>query len=106
VTGLLVLLVLIGVALVAMRLAGLRGAALTIAAAALMAGGAGYALQGHPGLMGSPAESRGKQGMVILDTRREEFFGRFYSTEPWLFLSDSPARRGEPAWRQGQRDGN
>lgn len=94
-TGLLVLFVLIGIALGVMRLAGLRGSALTIAAAGLMAGGAGYALQGHPGLAGSPAERRGKEGMIILDAPREAFFGRFYSTEHWLILSDSLARRGE-----------
>jgi cytochrome c-type biogenesis protein CcmH len=93
-TGLLVLLVLIGLALGVMRLAGLRGPALTIAAAALMAGGAGYALQGRPGLGGSAGAGRATQDIVVLDKQREAFFGKFYSTEHWLILSDSLARRG------------
>ena len=43
--------------LLLMRLAGIRGAMLQLAGAALMFGAAGYALQGRPGLVGSPRNS-------------------------------------------------
>ena len=48
-TGLFIVILLVFLALAAMRLAGLRGGLLTFAAAALMLGAAGYALGGRPG---------------------------------------------------------
>jgi cytochrome c-type biogenesis protein CcmH len=50
---------------------------LTAAAAALMLGAAGYALQGRPGLRGAPA--RGSEGRDIfpLTEARHAFFGQF-----------------------------
>ena len=51
--GWLILALLVALGLGAFRLVGLRGAMLQLAAAALLVGAAGYALQGRPGLPGS-----------------------------------------------------
>ncbi|HEX5259534.1 MAG TPA: cytochrome C biosynthesis protein, partial [Sphingomicrobium sp.] len=54
--GFVILVLLIALSLGGLWLFGLRGAALTASAAALLLGGAGYALQGSPGLPGAPAQ--------------------------------------------------
>ena len=54
--GWLILIGLMALSLGGLRLLRVRGAALTASAAALLLGGAGYALQGSPGLPGAPAE--------------------------------------------------
>jgi cytochrome c-type biogenesis protein CcmH len=97
VTGFLILLVLIGVALGALRLLKLRGPLLTMAAAALMVGGAGYALQGRPGLAGSPAKGSAESRHLPLANARHAMLGRFSRSESWLILADSFAARGETA---------
>ena len=53
-SGWLILAGLVVLGLVAFRLLGLRGPMLKLGAAALLIGAAGYALQGRPGLSGSP----------------------------------------------------
>ena len=94
-TGFLILLVLVGLALGGLRLLGLSGPLLTMAAAALMAGGAGYALQGHPGLGGSPAGGSAEAHFLPLAKARHALLGQFTASERWLILADSFAARGK-----------
>ena len=94
-TGFLILLILIGLALGGLRLLGLAGPLLTMAAAALMVGGAGYALQGHPGLSGSPARGSAETHYLPLAKARHALLGQFTASERWLILADSFASRGK-----------
>ncbi|MGI8706256.1 MAG: tetratricopeptide repeat protein [Sphingomicrobium sp.] len=74
---------------------GLRGPLLQMAAAALLFGCAGYALQGHPGLPGSPRAERSPEPPPIPLTRlRHAFFGQFTGAESWLRISEALASRG------------
>jgi len=95
VTGFLILLVLVGLALGALRLLGLSGSLLTMAAAALLFGGAGYALQGRPGLGGSPARGLATSTYLPVAKARHALLGQFTSSERWLILADSFAARGK-----------
>jgi len=90
-----ILLVLLGFALGALRLLGLKGPLLTMAAAALMVGGAGYALQGHPDLSGSPAQGSAQAHYLPLAKARHALLGQFTSSERWLMIADSFAARGK-----------
>lgn len=92
--GWLLLLVIAGLALLALRLMGLRGAMLQAAMAALLFGGAGYALQGRPDLTGSPAAGAGKSEIVPLTEARHAFYGRFTGEERWIGMSEGLARAG------------
>jgi cytochrome c-type biogenesis protein CcmH/NrfG len=94
-TGL-VILILLG----ALSLAGLwalrsRGPLLTVAAAALMFGGAGYALQGSPGLAGSPAQGSAASHYVDVAGARHILMGQFTRSEHWMIIADSYASRGK-----------
>lgn len=77
-----------------MFLGKLPGGARPLAAAAVMLGLAGYALQGKPSLPGkpvaAPAEPEGF-GEVITD-RRQGMTDRFGPAAPWLGISDGFAR--------------
>jgi len=95
VSGLFILLVLIGLALGGLRLLGLTGPLLKLAAAALMVGGAGYSLQGRPGLSGSPARGSAEAQYLPLDKARHALLGQFTASERWLILADSFASRGK-----------
>jgi cytochrome c-type biogenesis protein CcmH len=95
VTGFLILLVLIALALGGLRLLGLTGPLLTIAAAALMVGGAGYAMQGRPDLLGSPAKGSAEAHFLPLAKARHALLGQFTSSERWLIIADSYASRGK-----------
>lgn len=90
------LLLLVG-SIVALRLFGLRGPLLQMAAAALLFGAAGYAAQGRPDLQGSPRAAGQARPPVPLTTLRRAFFGQFTASEHWLLISESYARRGETA---------
>jgi cytochrome c-type biogenesis protein CcmH len=89
------LLALLAVSLAGLRLLGLRGPYLTLAAAALFFGCAGYALQGSPGLAGSARAERQTEPPMLLADLRQAFFGQFTSDEAWLRMSDALARRGK-----------
>ena len=94
-TGLFIL-----VLLAAMSLAGLwalrvRGSLLTLAAAALMFGGAGYALQGRPGLAGSPNKGTAASHYVDVAGARHMLMGQFTRSEHWMIIADSFASRGK-----------
>ena len=95
--GWLLLLLIVGAALGAMRLAGLRGPLLTLAAAALAFGGAGYALQGRPGLPGAPREETGRAPPPSLAAPRAALIGQFNGADRWLIIADSFAQRGQTA---------
>ena len=92
--GWLILLALIGAASGALWLLKVRGGLLTAAAAALMFGAAGYALQGNPGLPGAPADGAAERSIVPLTEARHAFFGNFSGEESWVRLSEGLARGG------------
>ena len=71
-----------------------RGAMLQLSAAALLFGAAGYAVQGQPGLAGSPQSAGQRAAPIPLTKLRHAFFGTFGPTEHWLVISESFARRG------------
>ena len=77
------------------RLARLRGAALQLALAALMLGGAGYALQGRPSLAGAPKPAGQKFAPVPLTEPRQAMLGRFNQTDRWLTIAEGYASRGQ-----------
>ena len=93
-SGWIILALLFVAALGALRLLGLRGPLLQLGAAALLFGSAGYALQGRPGLVGSPREARSSEPPIPLTKIRHGFFGQFASAEPWLRISEALASRG------------
>lgn len=92
--GWVLLALLVALALGALRLMGLRGAMLLLAAAALLFGSAGYAVQGWPGLAGSPRTAGAEGTPIPLTSIRHAFFGNFTASEHWLLLSEALARRG------------
>lgn len=94
-TGFMVLLLLIGLTLGALRLLRLRGPLLTMAAAALMVGGAGYALQGRPDLAASTAMGSAEARFLPLANARHAMIGQFTASERWLIIADSYAARGK-----------
>ena len=96
-TGYLLLLLLVALSLGAMRLIGVRGPLLMLAAAALLFGSAGYALQGRPGLPGSAPRPAAESAPLPLANARHAFFGRFNRSDRWLIISDSYASRGDTA---------
>jgi cytochrome c-type biogenesis protein CcmH len=92
--GWLILLALFALALAALRVLGVRGGLLKAAAAALLVGASGYALQGRPDLAGSPAPGSAGRDFVPLAEARHAFYGNFSAEEPWLRLSEGLARAG------------
>jgi len=72
----------------------LRGPMMTLAAAAIAFGCAGYALQGRPNLEGSPREASGRQPPMPLAEARHALTGQFDYADSWLNLADALASRG------------
>jgi cytochrome c-type biogenesis protein CcmH len=97
VIGWLLPLALLAACLGALRLLGIRGPMLQLAAAALLLGAAGYALQGRPGLAGAPQRAADKAPPASLAPLRHAFFGRFTGVEHWLLIADSFRARGRTA---------
>ena len=93
-SGWLALAALIALSLAAFALLGVRGAMVKLAAAALLAGASGYALQGRPGLPGSPRARSAAAEVIPLTGARDAFFGEFAAGGHWLKMADSLARRG------------
>jgi len=89
------LLLMIAFCLGALRILRVRGAAFTASAAALLLGGAGYALQGSPSLPGVPAQGFDSRDVFPLTEARHAFFGNFTPAEPWLRMSEALARDGQ-----------
>jgi cytochrome c-type biogenesis protein CcmH len=96
-SGWVILAALIALSLGAFWLLGLRGPMLKLAAAALLVGASGYALQGRPGLPGSPRKANASNQVIPLTAARHLFFGEFTASEHWLLMSESMARRGNTA---------
>ena len=94
-SGFVVLLVLVAAALGLLRLFGLKGPLLTLGAAALMFGAAGYAMQGRPGLAGSAARASAETRHLPLAKARHAMLGQFTASERWLIIADSYASRGK-----------
>ena len=93
-SGWLIVAALVALGFGAFRLLGLRGPMLQLGAAALLAGAAGYALQGRPSLAGSPRAAAASREGLPLTGARNAFFGQFTRTGHWLLMSDSMARKG------------
>lgn len=93
--GWLILIGLIVLSLVALRLLGVHGAALTASAAVLLIGGAGYAFQGRPDQQGAPAQGLEGHDIFPLTEARHAFFGNFTPAETWLRMSEALARDGK-----------
>ena len=96
-TGWLLVALLLAGVLGAMRLVGLRGPLLTLAAAALAFGGAGYALQGSPNFAGQPREGIGRPAPSSLAATRVLLMGQFTTADRWTIIADSFAQRGQTA---------
>ena len=75
----------------------LRGATLQLVLAALMVGGAGYALQGRPGLSGAPKAAGQRAAPLPLTRPRQAMFGQFTAADRWLIIADSYESRGNTA---------
>lgn len=75
-------------------LLGLRGPMLTLAAAALIFGCAGYAFQGRPDLEGSPRASARRAPPLPLTQARQAMTGQFDYADTWLNMADALASRG------------
>jgi cytochrome c-type biogenesis protein CcmH len=73
----------------------LRGPMLTLAAAALMLGAAGYALQGRPGLSGSPDLVARRDPPEPLTAARKALMGQFTAADTWITISEGFAARGQ-----------
>lgn len=93
----LVLILFISAALGGLWLLRVRGPMLTASAAALLIGASGYALQGQPGLAGSPAAVNQADAYVPLAEARHAFFERFTGAEGWLVMAEALGRRGSTA---------
>jgi cytochrome c-type biogenesis protein CcmH len=93
--GWVALALLFAISLGGLWLAGIRGGLLQAAAAALLFGAAGYALQGRPTLAGSPAQGSAAREYVPLTEARHAFFGNFSGEESWLRMSEALARSGD-----------
>lgn len=83
------------VAVAVLWLMRVRGSFLMLAIAFLFFGCAGYAVQGSPGLPGSPRSAPAKGPAMPMAPLRHAFFGDFTATEHWLILAESFDSRGE-----------
>ena len=72
----------------------LRGPMMTLAAAAIAFGCAGYALQGRPDLEGSPRQASARQPPMPLAEARHALMGQFEYADTWLNMADALASRG------------
>ena len=72
----------------------LRGPLLTLAAAAIAFGCAGYAWQGRPDLAGVPRSAGERGPPMSLTGARVTLMGQFDRSDSWLIMSDNFAARG------------
>ncbi|HEU0310439.1 MAG TPA: tetratricopeptide repeat protein [Sphingomicrobium sp.] len=73
----------------------LRGPMLTLSAAAIAFGCAGYALQGSPGLSGRPRVAAEQAPPLPLTGARQTMTGQFDYADTWLNMADALASRGK-----------
>jgi cytochrome c-type biogenesis protein CcmH len=93
-TGYILLTVLAVVTMTLLWLLKLRGSMLTLAAAAIAFGGAGYALQGNAGLGGQPRAAARRAPPMPLTGARHAMMGQFDYSDTWLNMADALASRG------------
>lgn len=72
----------------------LRGPMITLAAAAIAFGCAGYALQGSPALTGQPRLAEERPPPMPLIGARQAMMGQFDYADTWLNMADALASRG------------
>lgn len=72
----------------------LRGPMLTLAAAAVLFGCAGYAVQGNPGLAGQSRVAADQPPPLPLTGARQAMTGQFDYADTWLNMADALAARG------------
>jgi cytochrome c-type biogenesis protein CcmH len=72
----------------------IRGAMLTLASAAVAFGCAGFALQGRPGLDGSPRAGSEQAPPMPLTGARHAMTGQFDYADIWLNMADALESRG------------
>jgi len=73
----------------------LRGPLLTLTAAAVAFGCAGYALQGSPDVDGQPRAATSRPPPMPLTSARQALMGQFDYADTWLNLADALAARGK-----------
>ncbi len=93
--GLVILSAIVAATLGLLWLLRLRGAVFTLAAAALMIGAAGYALQGRPSLGGSPDLAATRPPPLPLTAARKALMGQFGAADTWMTISEGYAARGQ-----------
>ena len=71
-----------------------RGSVLTMSAAAIMFGCAGYAVQGSPGLDARPRVAAERAPPLPLTGARQAMTGQFDYADTWLNMADALAARG------------
>lgn len=94
-TGLASLALIVAATLAGLWLLKLRGPVLTLAAAALMIGAAGYALHGRPSLEGAPDTAVTRPPSIPLTKARKALMGQFTAADTWMTISESYAARGQ-----------
>lgn len=94
-TGLLILALMTAGILALLWALRLRGPLLTLAAAAIAFGCAGYAMQGRPSLDGSARNTATRAPPVPLAKPRKALMGEFTAANSWLTISESYASRGK-----------
>ena len=92
--GWLALFALFAVSLGLLAWMGVRRGILTAAAATLMLGATGYALQGSPAVPAAPAVGELADENQPLTGARHAFFGNFSAEESWMLMSEALARSG------------
>lgn len=93
--GWLALILLIALCLGLLWWLGIRGGMFKGAAAALLLGASGYALQGRPDLPAASAQPAVQRDIFPLTDARHAFFGHFTRAEGWLRMSEALARDGK-----------
>lgn len=72
----------------------LRGPVLTLAGASIALGCAGYALQGSPGLTGTPRTSAERAPPMPVSGARHALMGQFDYSDIWLNMADALSSHG------------
>ena len=93
-TGFLIVAILALIILALLWLMKLRGSMLTLSAAAIAFGAAGYAVQGSPGLGGQPRAAAERPPPMPLTGARHAMTGQFDYADTWLNMADALASRG------------
>lgn len=92
--GYLILLLIALASLGGLWLARVRGPIMTLAAAAVAFGCAGYALQGQPELAGVTRSATEREPPLPLTRARHALMGQFDYSDTWLNIADALASRG------------